>query len=68
MSTGTLLQRAASDTDPRGTGDRFAKAVIIVAGVAALVASVITFVLVSLSMRVGAFTDVVAELSGYKRA
>jgi len=48
MSTGILLRRAASDTDPRGTGDRFAKAVIIVAGVAALVASLITFVSVPL--------------------
>ncbi|OAG00936.1 DUF300-domain-containing protein [Paraphaeosphaeria sporulosa] len=51
MSTGNLLRRAASEGDPRGTGDRFAKAVIIVAGVAALVASVITFIAVWLQTK-----------------
>ena len=68
MSTGTLLYRAASDGDPRGTGDRFASAVLIVAGVAALVASIITFVSVSIFPCPAAPTDVVAEPSGYKRA
>jgi len=49
MSTGDLLwQRDTSDTGPGGTGDRFARAIIIVAGVAALTASLITFVSVVL--------------------
>ena len=47
MSTDSLVRQwDSSDTGPGGTGDRFARAVIIVAGVAALVASLITFVLV----------------------
>ncbi|KAF1952361.1 DUF300-domain-containing protein [Byssothecium circinans] len=52
MATGTLLKtRAASETSPGGTGDRFASAVIIVAGVAALVASLLTFVAVWLQTK-----------------
>lgn len=48
MALGNLYARmASSDTSPGGTGDRFASAVIIVAGVAALVASLITFLCVS---------------------
>ncbi|KAF2279288.1 DUF300-domain-containing protein [Westerdykella ornata] len=44
MSTGNLHTPPGSrDTPPHGTGDRFARAVVIVAGVAALSASLITF-------------------------
>lgn len=43
MSTGNLhIAKEKSGLAPGGTGDRFAKAVIIVAGVAALSASLIT--------------------------
>ncbi|KAF2472874.1 DUF300-domain-containing protein [Lindgomyces ingoldianus] len=42
MSIGNLHTTGSPDMSPGGTGDRFAHAVIIVAGVAALVASLIT--------------------------
>jgi hypothetical protein len=45
MATGSL-HTTGSDYAPGGTGDRFARAVIIVAGVAALAASLITVLLV----------------------
>lgn len=45
MSTGDLVRPwDTSETGPGGTGNRFARAVIIVAGVSAVVASLITFV------------------------
>ena len=43
---------------PGGTGDRFAKAVIIVAGVAALAASLITFLYVCAALCIGSHSDV----------
>lgn len=47
MSTGThFAPRGSPDAPPHGTGDRFARAIIIVAGVAALSASLITFLCV----------------------
>ncbi|KAF2736771.1 DUF300-domain-containing protein [Polyplosphaeria fusca] len=45
MSTGSLhLLQRPSEQSPSGTGDRFAKAIIVLTGVAALAASVITIV------------------------
>ncbi|KAF2193290.1 DUF300-domain-containing protein [Zopfia rhizophila CBS 207.26] len=45
MSTGILhTMEGSPDTPPSGTGDRFARAVVVVAGVAALAASLITVV------------------------
>jgi hypothetical protein len=42
MATGSLDAMDSSDYAPGGTGDHFARAVIIVSGVAALAASLIT--------------------------
>jgi hypothetical protein len=50
-----------------GTGARFAKAVIIVAGVCALVASLVTFVCVSWPIACMTLADVVVVLFGYRR-
>ena len=68
MAQGTLdTKYHAADFSSGGTGARFARAVIIVAGVCALVASLVTFVYVSKLPSRMAPTDVGAALSGYKR-
>jgi hypothetical protein len=51
MSPGNLYApRGSPDMSPGGTGDRFARAIIIVAGVSALAASLITVVYVACAM------------------
>jgi len=69
MATATTLHAnyQAADFSSGGTGARFARAIIIVAGVCALVASLVTFVYVFKPPSRMSFTDVVTALSGYKR-